>query len=63
MKALHIFFLLALVSCGRESSPEGRSIIRNEQICKQIDSLKLQNRAMFDSIASMAKRLEELEQN
>jgi len=61
MKA-HIFLLFfALLSCGRGASPEGRSIIRDEQLVNQIDSLKFQNQVLADRIVAMDKRLEALE--
>jgi len=63
MKVLLIFSFLALVSCQQASSPEGRSIIRDEQIWKQIDSLKSDNRILHDHIAQMAKRLDKLEKD
>uniref|UniRef100_F4CC93 Uncharacterized protein n=1 Tax=Sphingobacterium sp. (strain 21) TaxID=743722 RepID=F4CC93_SPHS2 len=61
MRALAMIFLFAISACGRESSPEGRSIIRDEQIVEQLDSLKRQNHVLLDSIGALNKRIEKLE--
>ncbi|MFC0318233.1 MULTISPECIES: hypothetical protein [Olivibacter] len=61
MKALAMIFLFAISACGRESSPEGRSIIRDKQIVEQLDSLKRQNHVLLDSIGALNKRIEKLE--
>ena len=61
MKALLIIpIILLLASCGPESSPEGRSKLRDQAILNQIDSLKIQTKALTDSIAHMNKELREL---
>ena len=61
MKALLIIFLFAINACGGESSPEGRSIIRDKQIVEQLDSLKLQDHVFLDSVGAINKRIEKLE--
>ena len=43
MKTILIMLLFVAVSCGKESSPEGRSKLRDENLQEQLDSLKLQN--------------------
>ncbi|MGE8378501.1 MAG: hypothetical protein ACN6PN_09130 [Sphingobacterium sp.] len=60
MKKLSIIILLSLAACGRESSPEGRSKIRDENIQKQIDDLTDQNNALRDSIRTINKQLKNL---
>jgi hypothetical protein len=60
MKLLCIAVLFALVACGRQSSPESRSIIRDEQIQAQINLLKEQNKAMLDSIRIINNELKML---
>ena len=60
MKQLAIVLLLSLAACGRESSPEGRSQIRDEKIQREIYSLKNQNNAMVDSISIINKELNRL---
>ncbi|MCL4638547.1 MAG: hypothetical protein M5Z89_06105 [Olivibacter sp.] len=61
MKAIAMIFLFAISACGRESSPEGRSIIRDGQIVEQLDSLKRQNHVLLDSVGALNKRIEKLE--
>ena len=61
MKALLIIFLFAISGCGSESSPEGRSIVRDKQIVEQLDALKQQNCVFLDSIGALTKRIEKLE--
>ncbi|MFD2147946.1 hypothetical protein [Mucilaginibacter antarcticus] len=48
---------VVLTACGRESSPDGRSQIRDEKIQQQIDSLKAETRALADSIGIINKKL------
>jgi len=60
MKSLAIILLLSLAACGRESSPDGRSQMRDENIQKEVDSLKNQNKALQDSITVINKELSEL---
>ncbi|HWV73638.1 MAG TPA: hypothetical protein VN040_18075 [Pseudosphingobacterium sp.] len=61
MKALLIIFLFAISACGGKSSPEGRSIIRDQQIVEQLDALKWQNQVFLDSVRALNKRIEKLE--
>lgn len=49
--------LFVVVSCGKESSPEGRSKIRDKNLQEQIDSLKLQNEQIIKEIHSIKKEL------
>jgi hypothetical protein len=60
MKIIIITLLLSLYACGRDSSPDGRSQIRDEKLQSQLDSLKGQNRALLDSIALINKEIERL---
>jgi hypothetical protein len=60
MKSILVIVVLALCSCGKESSPEGRMQIRTEQLQTDLDSLKLQNKAILDSLTSIRQELEEL---
>ena len=60
MKQLGIVLLFSLVGCGRESSPEGRSQIRDEHIQREIDSLKNQNNALLDSVRIINKEINRL---
>lgn len=60
MKKLAIIILLSLAACDRESSPEGRSKIRDENIQKQIDDLRDQNNTVRDSIRTINRQLKDL---
>jgi len=60
MKIFSIIILLSLAACGRESSPEGRSKIRDENTQKQIDDLRDQNNALRDSIRIINRQLKNL---
>lgn len=60
MKPLIIILFLTLAACGRESSPEGRSQLRTEKLQKQIDSLKVQNKAILDSLSLINEKLKEI---
>lgn len=55
-----ILIILLSVACGRESSPEGRSQIRDEELLRKIDTLKDQNRALMDSISEINKEIRKL---
>ncbi|MEO5996848.1 MAG: hypothetical protein ABIN89_08955 [Chitinophagaceae bacterium] len=60
MKIVIIVFFFALTGCGPESSPEGRSKIRDEKIQQQIDSLKNQNRVIIDSLDAINQEIKKL---
>ena len=66
---------VSLVSCGSESSPEGRllnkldamqreidSLDRQEGMKEEIDSLKAQNAAVLDSLGKINAELRRLQQ-
>lgn len=57
MKKILIMLLFVVVSCGKESSPEGRSKIRDEKLQEKIDSLKLQNEQIMKDIRLIKKEL------
>ncbi|RVU03151.1 hypothetical protein EOD41_04255 [Mucilaginibacter limnophilus] len=56
-KIIYAFLLLCLFSCGEQSSPDGRSRSRDAVIQRQLDSLKLQTRALQDSITRISRQL------
>jgi PBP1b-binding outer membrane lipoprotein LpoB len=62
MKSLVIILISTVVlsACNRESSPDGRSRIRDEKLQLEIDSLKDQNKAILDSISVINKKLQAL---
>ncbi len=57
MKTVIMILLFIVVSCGKESSPEGRSKIRDEKLQEKIDSLKLQNEQIIKDIRLIKKEL------
>jgi len=61
MKLLVAFLLFSLTACNPESSPEGRSKIRDQHLEVKIDSLQQQNQVILDSINSLNIRLKALE--
>ncbi|MEO6731044.1 MAG: hypothetical protein ABIN01_07490 [Ferruginibacter sp.] len=52
-----------LLSCGRESSPEGRMTMKLEDLQKgMVDSLFKQNKAILDSLGKIRQELNEIKQ-
>ena len=60
MKLVIISLLFLLFACGPESSPEGRSRIRDEKIQKQVDSMVHQNQAILDTLTQLRKDLQKI---
>jgi hypothetical protein len=55
---------ILLSSCGRDSSPEGRMSIKLESLQKEmIDSLRMQNKAMLDSLSKIREEIEALKRS
>ncbi|SKA18252.1 hypothetical protein [Sediminibacterium ginsengisoli] len=50
-KVFSIAIAFTVAACGRESSPEGRSVMRDEQLQAELNLVKEQNKALLDSIA------------
>lgn len=63
MKLIAIVIMLSLVACNPESSPDGRSQLRDEKLQIEIDLLKDQNKALLDSITLINQRLKILKKN
>lgn len=61
MKTYTLLLFLALVACDQQSSPEGRSKLRDEKLAAELDSLKLQQAAVLDSIAAIRVELRQLQ--
>lgn len=57
MKLILITFILLSFSCNPQSSPDGRSMLRDKVLQAEIDSLKRQNKAILDSIAHINKAI------
>ena len=73
MKLILFICLFALISCGPESSPEGRmglkldglqkrldSLNEAPEIAKTVDSLKAQNARLSDSLKKLSKDIDVL---
>jgi len=58
--ATTFLFSILLISCGKESSPEGRLKIKVEEMSQRIDSLKNQNDVILDSLKVISERLNTL---
>ena len=63
MKILMICCLLGLAACNRNSSPDGRAQLRDEEIHKEIARIKSQQNVILDSLQSLNKQLQKLKQN
>lgn len=63
MKFAILLFILALTSCGQNSSPEGRLSIKIDAMHQEIDSLKKQNAVILDSLNKMNQSLQKLQQS
>ncbi|MGM8362555.1 hypothetical protein ACSV4D_11635 [Flavobacterium sp. ARAG 55.4] len=57
MKTIIVMLLFGVVGCGKESSPEGRSKIRDTNLQEQIDSLKLENAQIKTDIQLVKEKL------
>lgn len=57
MKLVYVVFVIFIVSCGQNSSPEGRLNLRIEQLERRIDTVQEQNRAIQDSLTIMKEAL------
>lgn len=63
MGFLGFILLMIFTACDRSSSPEGRMSIKIENLQKEmIDSLKMQNRAILDSLGKIRQDLRNLQQ-
>ena len=57
MRILLMLFLLSFISCGKNSSPEGRVTGKLEEIRQEVSSLRQQNQAILDSISAIRAEL------
>jgi hypothetical protein len=62
MKFAALLLILALTSCGQNSSPEGRLSIKIDAMHHEIDSLKKQNAVILDSLNKINQSLQKLQQ-
>jgi hypothetical protein len=61
MKFIALVLILALTSCGQNSSPEGRLSIKIDAMHQEIDGLKKQNSMILDSLNTINQRLQKLQ--
>ena len=61
MKTFSLLLLLALAACDQQSSPEGRSKLRDEKLAAELDSIKLKQEAILDSIEVIRAELQQLQ--
>jgi len=62
MKLLFALSLVVLLTaCDSNSSPEGRMTNKMEEVRREIDTLKLQNERILDSLGKINERLQKLE--
>lgn len=59
MKILFACLVLGLVSCGENSSPEGRMNAKIETLQRDIDSLKVQNKLILERIEGITPPTEQ----
>lgn len=57
MRTVIMLLLFIVMGCGKESSPEGRSKMRDNNLQEQLDSLKLQNKQIQEDIQLIKKEL------
>lgn len=63
-KCLPFLFIIALASCDKSSSPEGRMGMKLEDLQQQmLDSMQQHNRALLDSISQIRRELTALKEN
>jgi septal ring factor EnvC (AmiA/AmiB activator) len=63
MKTLLLASILFLVACGKSSSPDGRSQLRDKSLQREIDILKNQQTSILDSLSSLNAQIKELSQS
>ena len=62
MKLLFALSLVMLLTaCDSNSSPEGRMTNKMEEVRREFDTLKLQNKRILDSLGKINERLQKLE--
>ncbi|TDE14683.1 hypothetical protein [Dyadobacter psychrotolerans] len=56
-----VLISLSIISCGKESSPEGRFQLKAEALEIKLDSMQKQNDAILDTIHVINIRINNLE--
>ena len=57
MKSIFFSLLVVLSACGADSSPEGRMTKKIQSIQMEIDTLKMNQRALIDTLSNLRKDL------
>ncbi len=52
-----------LLSCGPESSPDGRSRLRDQKLQVQVDSMASQQQAILDTLARIRLEMKQLKES
>ena len=60
MKATILIFVLAIAACGQNASPEGRLTTKIESLEKELDSVKMQNAAILDSVRNLNEAIRKM---
>lgn len=55
--ALLLITIVALASCGKNSSPDGRAQLRDEELSQRIDTLEQKQIVILDSIRFLNKKV------
>ena len=63
MRLLLFIIAISLTACGSNSSPEGRMTNKVEELRKELDSLKMQNASILDSLGKINQHLQKIEGN
>ncbi|SOD15406.1 hypothetical protein [Pedobacter xixiisoli] len=56
--AITIISLLALTSCGKNSSPDGRAQLRDAELSQRIDKLEKKQIVILDSMRLLNEKIE-----
>lgn len=63
MKQLTCIVFILFTACNQDSSPDGRSKMRDAKLQEEIENLKSQNKALQDSLILMNERINSLKAN
>lgn len=55
--ALLLITIIALVSCGKNSSPDGRAQLRDKELSQRIDALEQKQIVILDSLQLLNEKL------
>lgn len=55
--ALLLITIIALVSCGKNSSPDGRAQLRDKELSQRIDALEQKQIVILDNLQLLNEKL------